>query len=258
MDAMNTLSPRIAALPRLTANQAQALTLVAIHGADLRVELPAPDGADAPSGNWHLGLTPGVPDALRQAASYRTDLEWAGAALRLSMPPAALTAWTDARLPDLGAGELPEALRSAALETLLAEAAVALTPVSPGGPVRVLAEPREASLPHAWTLAARSEARGETALMVLEADDLGLMLLAGLLSRVPPGGTDVCDESALPVRLRAEIRARRPRRPPNCAPWARAMSSCWISTWSAPRANYGWAFLKARACACAPNTPLIL
>ncbi len=205
MDAMNTLSPRIAALPRLTANQAQALTLVAIHGADLRVELPAPDGADAPSGNWHLGLTPGVPDALRQAASYRTDLEWAGAALRLSMPPAALTAWTDARLPDLGAGELPEALRSAALETLLAEAAVALTPVSPGGPVRVLAEPREASLPHAWTLAARSEARGETALMVLEADDLGLMLLAGLLSRVPPGGTDVCDESALPVRLRAEI-----------------------------------------------------
>lgn len=205
MDAMNTLSPRIAALPRLTANQAQALTLVAIHGADLRVALPAPDGADAPSGNWHLGLTPGVPDALRQSASYRADLEWAGAALRLSMPPAALAAWTDARLPDLGAGELPEALRAAALETLLAEAAVALAPVSPGGPVRVLAEPREASLPHAWTLAARAQARGETALMVLEADDLGLMLLAGLLSRVPPRGTDVCDESALPVRLRAEI-----------------------------------------------------
>ncbi|WP_368640212.1 type III secretion system cytoplasmic ring protein SctQ [Castellaniella ginsengisoli] len=205
MDAMNTLSPRSAALPRLTANQAQALTLVAAHGSDVKVALPAPEGADAAAGAWRLGLAPGAPDALRQAASYRADLEWAGAALRLSLPPAALSAWADARLPDLGAGELPEALRAAALETLLAEAAAALLPVSPGGPVRVLAEPREVALPHAWTVAARAEARGETVLAVLEADDLGLMLLAGLLSRVPPGGSDACDEAALPVRLRAEI-----------------------------------------------------
>ncbi|MGB3705731.1 MAG: type III secretion system cytoplasmic ring protein SctQ [Castellaniella sp.] len=205
MDSMNALPHRNVDLPRLTANQAQALTMVAIHGADLRVELPAPDGVDAVPGAWRLSLAPGAPDALRQAASYRADLEWAGAALRLSLPPATLSAWVDARLPDLGAGELPEVLRAAALETLLAEAAAALSPASPGGPVRVLAEPREGVPPHAWTLAARAEARGETGLAVLEADDLGLMLLAGLLSRVPPGGSDACDESTLPVRLRAEI-----------------------------------------------------
>ena len=205
MDALNSPAFRTAALPRLSASQAQALTLVAIHGADLRVGLPAPAGAQAGPGAWRLGLTPGVPQALRQAASQRADLEWAGAALRLSLPPDALAAWTDARLPDLGAGDLPEALRAAALETLLAEAVTAFAPVSASGPVHVLAEPRDAALPHAWTLAARAEARGETALAVLEADDLGLMLLAGLLGRVPPGAAAAIDESALPVRLRAEI-----------------------------------------------------
>lgn len=202
---MNFPTPGTAVLPRLSAGQAEALTLVAAHGADLRVELPALDGAEAGPGAWRLSLTAGVPPALRQAASHRADLEWAGAALRLSLAPGALTAWTDARLPDLGPGELPEPLRAAALETLLAEAVAALSPVSPGGPLLVLAEPRDAALPHAWTLAARAEARGETALAVLEADDLGLMLLAGLLSRVPPAAAGAIDEAALPVRLRAEI-----------------------------------------------------
>ncbi|MFC4297789.1 type III secretion system cytoplasmic ring protein SctQ [Castellaniella hirudinis] len=204
MDAMNFSTARTAVLPRLSASQAQALTLVATHGADLRVGLPALEGAEAAPGVWRLGLTPGATPALRQAASLRSDLEWAGAALRLSLPPSALAAWTDARLPDLGPGELPEVLQAAALETLLAEAVAALTPVSAGGPVRVLTEPRDVVLPHVWTLSARAEARGETVLAVLESDDLGLMLLAGLLGQVPPGAGGI-DEAALPVRLRAEI-----------------------------------------------------
>ena len=86
MDAMNASTARTAALPRLTASQAQALTLVAIHGADLRVALPALEGAETAPGAWRLGLTPGAPQALRQAASHRADLEWAGAALRCAKP----------------------------------------------------------------------------------------------------------------------------------------------------------------------------
>src|SRR5690606_13491648 len=160
--------------------------------------------------------------------------EWSGAALRLSLPPAALAAWADARLPELGAGDLPEVLRAAALEALLAEAVAALAPVSSSGPVHVLPEPRDTVLPHAWTLTARAPrawggrghglpglrdtvlphawtwtaraaARGETALVVLEADDLGLLLLAGLLGRLSPAQVDALDETALPVRLRAQI-----------------------------------------------------
>ena len=108
MDAMTHSAALTAALPRLTASQAQALTLVAAHGADLSVTLPAPAGSDGAPVPWRLGLTAGAPAALREAATQRADLEWAGAALRLSLPPAALAAWVDARLPDLGAGELPE------------------------------------------------------------------------------------------------------------------------------------------------------
>ena len=205
MDAMTSSPARTAALPRLTASQAQALTLVATHGADLRVTLPVPEGGEAAPGAWRVALTPGVPPALRQAATHRADLEWAGAALRLSLPPSALTAWADARLPDLGAGDLPEVLQAAALETLLAEAAAALMPLSSAGPVRVLPVPRETALPHAWTLAARTETRGETALAVLESDDLGLMLLAGLLGQVAARESGPVDVASLPVRLRAEI-----------------------------------------------------
>ncbi len=205
MDAMNVPLSRPIVLPRLTASQAQAMTLIASHGANLRITLPPLDGADDQPVTWHLGLTPGAPDALRAAASYRADLEWSGAALRLRLSPAALAAWADARLPELGAGDLPEVLRAAALEALLAEAVAALAPVSSSGPVHVLPEPRDMVLPHAWTLTARAAARGETALAVLEADDLGLMLLAGLLGRLSPAQSDALDETALPVRLRAQI-----------------------------------------------------
>ena len=205
MDAMNSSFVHPADLPRLSAGQAQALTLIAVHGAALQVTLPPLAGADAAPQTWRLGLTPGAPQALRQAATHQADLEWAGAALRLSLPPAALAAWADARLPELGAGALPAALQSAALETLLAEAAAALAPVSSAGAVRVLPEARDAALPHLWTVSARAETRAEAALAVLEADDLGLMLLAGLLGQVAPGASAAIDTAALPVRLRAEI-----------------------------------------------------
>lgn len=207
MDAMNSANLQPAALPRLSANQAQGLTLVATHGADLSVTLPALEGADAAPGAWRLGLTAGVPHALRQAASLRADLEWAGAALRLSLPPDALNAWAAARLPELDPGDLPQALRSAALETLLAEAVAALTPLSPGGAIRVATAPAAGDplLAHAWTLAARAQGRGETILAVLEADDLGLMLLAGLLGRVPPAGAAALDDAEIPVALRALV-----------------------------------------------------
>jgi type III secretion protein Q len=207
MDAMTLATAQPAILPRLTANQARALSLIATHGADFAFTLPPAEGADAATGMWRLGLTYGAPDALRQAASYRTDLEWAGVAVRLHLPPAALTAWINARVPDLAPGELPPALRAAALETLLAEAIAALGPMSSGGPPRVIAEANAARLSHAWTLAVRAHATGDTVLAVLETDDLGLMLLAGLINQAPaPANRDI-DIDSIPVRLRAEVGA---------------------------------------------------
>lgn len=205
MDAMSLPLPLPAALPRLSASKAQALTLVAVHGAGMRVSLPeARDGEPAP-GEWLLDLTPGVPDALRQAASHKIDLTWAGASLRVCATPGALLAWANARTPDLSLDALPAALQEAALEAALGEALAALAPLAAADPLRMAADATEVSLPHAWTFSARSLPDGGLALMVLEADDLGLMLLARMLKQANPGGTGVLGDADLPVTLRAEL-----------------------------------------------------
>lgn len=210
MDLMTYLPARPAALPRLTANEAQALSLVARHGADFIVELPPAGGAaaEAQPAAWRVGFTPGVADALRQAMTRQVAFEWSGALFRLSLPDAVLSLWLAARLPDLAPGPLPEALQAAALEALLGEAAAALSGLSPGGPARVLDEPIDAHLPNTWTLTLAAH-DGANCRAVLECDSLGLMLLAGLLSaRVAPAD-NALHADALPVRLRAEIGAAR-------------------------------------------------
>ncbi|WP_260986115.1 type III secretion system cytoplasmic ring protein SctQ [Bordetella genomosp. 13] len=213
-----------ASLPRLSANEARALTLIARHGADFAVDLLPAEGAaaDAAPASWRVGFTAGAVDALRQAADWRTGIEWAGATLRLALPRNAPDAWLAARLPGLAPGPLPEALRAAALETLLEEVVAALTRVSPGGPahVQALEASDAARLPHVWTLTLRAVATGEVRHAVLEADGLGLMLLASLIAKAAPAGNGV-DTDALPVTLRAtlgaatlpaaELRSLRPR-----------------------------------------------
>jgi type III secretion protein Q len=205
MDALNHATALPATFPRLTANQAQALSLIALHGTDLAVTLPPVEGGEVASANWHVNFTSGAPDVLRQAASYRVELEWAGATLRLHLPPAALTSWINARVPSLGIGELPKPLRAAALETLLIEAVTALAKVSTGGPLRVTGEAGDVAMPHIWTLAAQAQATGDTVLAILETDGLGLMLLAGLLSKLPPTDSNQFEEGALTVPLRAVV-----------------------------------------------------
>ncbi len=205
MDAMNSSYAQPLALPRLSAGKAEALTLVAVHGASMRVSLPAAQGAESAPGDWLLGLTPGVPDALRQAAGHSVDLNWAGASLRVRATPGALLAWVNARLPGLNLDALPVALQEAALEAALAEALTALAPLAAAGPLRVAADAADISLAHVWTFSARSLPGGELALMVLEADDLGLMLLARLLKQANPDGSGALDASGLPMTLRAQL-----------------------------------------------------
>lgn len=197
-------------LPRLSANEAQALARIAQHGAAFAVALPPLPGASPPAGPAELlvGLATGAAAAVRESAGHRIDLEWAGAALRLHLPPQAARLWLAARLPCLPAPPLPLALESAAMETLLEEALAALAAVSPGGPVRVV--PSDAAgkrlLPHAWTLTVRCPASSQVCHAVLEADALGLMLLAALLGERPATGNGL-PAGALPVRVRAVLGA---------------------------------------------------
>ena len=104
MTASTPFSPSPPSLPRLSANEARARTLIARHGADLQVTLAPLAGADAEPAQWRLGFTPGVAEALRQSATLSADLEWAGARLRLGLPASAADAWLAARLPDVDVG----------------------------------------------------------------------------------------------------------------------------------------------------------
>lgn len=192
-------------LPRLSGNEARARSLIARHGADLTVTLRPQAGADAEPATWRLGFTLGVPDAVRQSATLAADVEWAGARLRLGLPPSALDAWLAARLPGIDPGAMPAPLAAAAIETLLAEAAAALNEASPGGPARVMGMGgAPAGLPQSWTIAARNPANGDTVYATLDTDGLGLMLLASLIGRAEPSGNGA-DLDAVPVRVAARL-----------------------------------------------------
>jgi len=188
-----------APLPRLHTNAAQAQSRIARHGAAIRASLP--DGTE-----WSLALTPGVAASVYDGACYWADVEWAGARLNIGLPAAGLRAWAAAQAPDLPLGQLPEPLAAAALEALLAVALTGLNGVSSAGPARVtrIHDGGTATLPHGWTVAARAEATGDAAYAALYLDDLGLMLLAGVLAKVPPAENDL-DAGSVPVALRAHI-----------------------------------------------------
>ncbi|WP_249279136.1 type III secretion system cytoplasmic ring protein SctQ [Bordetella genomosp. 5] len=193
-----------ARLPRLSGNEARALDLVARHAASLDVILGQHEGVPAA---WQISLTPGVAPGLLAADAYGAEIEWAGARLHLSLPRSAPTAWLAARHPELEPAPLSDALAALALESLLADIQASVAGLSPAGPARVgVAGAELPPLSHVWTLSARAQGSGDVIYARLAADDLGLMLLAGLLAqRAAPANGLALD--TLPVRVRAEIGA---------------------------------------------------
>jgi type III secretion protein Q len=202
MLASSSVAVALSTLPRLSANEAQAQSLIARHGADLAVTLTAPVQNDGTPMKWRLAFSLGAPQGLADAADLSADLEWSGARMRLRLPAGAVSAWLQASLPELSIDDLPEPLLATAVETLLADVCGALAGVSPGGAPRVSALPASGGpLPHSWTLVAHHEESGHTAYALLECDGLGLMLLAGLLQRVAPAPNGVeVDSVAVLVR----------------------------------------------------------
>jgi len=211
-------------LPRLSVTEAQAHSLIARHGAAMELALHWPDGGlllsaiddvdestndrSEPGGDpsiWQLGFAPHGSVVLHDVCSVRRDLEWAGARLRLHMPSSAVSTWVGASLSDVSLDELADPLLSVAVETLLAHVFHLLDVDKANGELRVSSAPTStARLPHSWTLTARHKATGQVAYVFLEADTLGLMLLANLIARAPSidNGLHV---DALPISLCAEL-----------------------------------------------------
>ena len=212
-------------LPRLSATEAQARSLIAQHGAAMSVKLSWPatvvpemscnDTNDVNHENsplsckpvmWQLGFAPHDLPALYDACDVRRDLDWAGAHLRLHLGRSALSLWVATSLKDASLNDLDEPLLSMATEVLLTQIFDALDEDFSRGPVRISDGTASGGsrLPHCWTLTARHSATGQTVQAVLEADALGLMLLANLIKRAPLRDNGI-EDGALPVCVRAEL-----------------------------------------------------
>ena len=156
---------------------------------------------------WLASLRPVIEAPWPSLASDTlTCIEWAGAQLQLQLPQAAseqlLSALLDgAALPPLP-GEMQAGALAAALDDLLGQ----LERLGRGAP-RLL-PPAEgqspAVLPHAFALQLDALEGRQAIAGVLRSDSLGLLLMAGLASALPPREGPLAG-AALPLRLYLDI-----------------------------------------------------
>lgn len=189
-------------LRRLSSAEARALSLLARHGSHARIKLTAAD--DISANVWKLVIVPGhdtgqdAPTGLKHV-----DIEWAGARLRLGLPADGISKWLAARTSTpLPPGPLPEPLAAAALEALLNELLERLNQSSRAGPA-FLAGPADdaGNLPHSWTIRAQAQDAAFSMQLSLQADSLGLVLLAGLLEKSATPANNTIDPDKLPISI---------------------------------------------------------
>jgi type III secretion protein Q len=195
-------SGKILRFLQLSRNEAQARTLLAQRVQDCEVTI-----ADQ---TWHVTLAP-----LSQAMSLPTEPEdevqwnirgqWAGAPFALQIPLSACELWLRARFTELDLPSLPQALHSLALENALDQVLTALKAMNQGAArIDTVSQEPEAptGLSHFFSLGLTIE---DTVIHgVLATNSLGVMLMAGLVSRKAAVEGRV-DTNALPMLLRAEV-----------------------------------------------------
>jgi type III secretion protein Q len=185
--------------PPLSRNEAQARTSIAQRA----MAMPLHAGGT----QWLASLRPVIEARWPVLESNTlTCIEWAGAQLQLQLPPAAseqlLSALLDgAALPPLPADMQVDTL-AAALDELLGQ----LERLGRGAPRLVaLAEGQlPAPLPHAFALQLDALEGRQAIAGVLRSDSLGLLLMAGLASALPPREGPLAG-AALPLSLYLDI-----------------------------------------------------
>lgn len=216
-----TFSPL--ALPRMSMTEAQALSLIAKHGNNMSLALSSseesfPGKAIYSAGDvddekvtssdtsvWSLSFSPGLSEALRETCTVCREIEWAGSRLRIHVSNFTITSWVNANLSVMALEELSDPLLAVALETLLTRVFSTLDAESKFGRPQITSSMDfESALPHAWTITACHGQTKQMSFALLEADTLGLLLLANLIKRAPSAPNGI-DESALPITVRAEL-----------------------------------------------------
>lgn len=184
----------------LSHNESQACTTIAQRAIGLPMRLGTTD--------WTITLRPTVAPTLLPEPTHRLCFEWSGAVFVLTLPATVVEQCITAVLEDAELPPIPGALSEAALEAGIDDVLQLLQSLGRGSPQLVALEATEAAsqtaLPvHAIELLAHAAGGPEAFHGSLHVDSLGLLLIAGLMSKRPPVPGPLDD--SLPVRLRVEL-----------------------------------------------------
>ena len=185
--------------PRLSRNEAQAHTTLAQRA----VAMPLHAGGT----HWLASLRPVIePPWPALASDTLTCIEWAGAQLQLQLPRAASEQLLAALLDGAALPPLPEQLQAGALAAALDDLLAGLERLGRGAPQLVPLDGGQppAPLPHAFALQLEALEGSQAIAGVLRSDSLGLLLMAGLASALPPRAGPLA-VAALPLHLYLDI-----------------------------------------------------
>lgn len=186
---------------RLTRNEAQARTTIAQRAGGLPLRL----GTAA----WQARLQPvAAASPIDPVPGYVVQLEWAGAAMALCLPAAAIEQTLAGVLDGAALPPLPSTLADAVLEAGVDALLQDLQALGRGTPQLLdwgpaLPDTLQALPPHACDLYLAADDGVHAIAGSLHMDGLGLLLVAGLVGKRPPLPGPLDD--SVPVALRAEV-----------------------------------------------------
>jgi len=185
--------------PSLSSNEAQARTTLSQRAMGIALYCGGT--------HWLASVRPVIAAPWPSLADDNLiDIEWAGAQLQLQLPQAASEQLLSALLDGAALPPLPDEMQSAALAAALDDLLTGLERLGRGAP-QILppgsGQPH-AALPHAFAVQLDSQHSAQAIAAVLRTDSLGLLLMAGLASRLPPlDGRAASDD--LPLHLYLDI-----------------------------------------------------